>query len=288
MKVKRILLICLSSLTVGLATGVQAQNSSTPPASEWKTYTVKNGGFAISVPVLPAVHWQTRYIDGIKKPRRELLFGSYADGVAYVVYVLENPSPSQPLKDFIAERAGDEVELTDVSHDGFAGKVVRYPHGMSRYYAGADRLYEFRVSAESPEDARVVRFFSSLSFSKTTGATEVFEGPGLPDPQADIQSEVDQKFYKGKETTRKARLAMKPEPSYTEPARKNQTMGTVILKCIFSADGSVKNITLVSGLPHGLTEKAIDAASKIKFIPAQKDGRYVSMIMTLEYNFNLF
>jgi TonB family protein len=65
-------------------------------------------------------------------------------------------------------------------------------------------------------------------------------------------------------------------------------MGTVVLKAVFSSDGSVKNIKVVSGLPHGLTERAIDAASKIKFIPAQKDGKYVSMLMTLEYNFNLF
>ena len=81
---------------------------------------------------------------------------------------------------------------------------------------------------------------------------------------------------------------MKPEPTYTEQARQNQVMGTVVLKAVFSADGSVKNIKVVSGLPYGLTEKAIDAASKIKFIPARKDGKNVSMLMTLEYNFNLF
>jgi TonB family protein len=288
MKTKRILLTCFLLLTVGVATGVLAQNSPTPQLPEWPIYTVKNGGFAVSVPILPAVHWQTRYIEGIKKPRRELLFGSYADGVAYVVYVLDNPSPSQPLKDFIAERSGDKVEITDVSRDGFPGKAVRYPQGMAHYFAVADRLYEFRAMGAPLEDPRVARFFSSLSFAKTTNATEAFEGPGLPDPQADIQEEVAQKFYTGKETTRKARLAMKPEPPYTEPARQNQVMGTVVLKAVFSSDGSVKNIKVVSGLPHGLTERAIDAASKIKFIPAQKDGKYVSMLMTLEYNFNLF
>ena len=81
---------------------------------------------------------------------------------------------------------------------------------------------------------------------------------------------------------------MKPEPSYTESARKNQITGTVVLRVVFSSNGMVDNIRVVSGLPNGLTERAIDAAQKIKFIPSMKDGKYVSMWMQLEYNFNLY
>ena len=62
----------------------------------------------------------------------------------------------------------------------------------------------------------------------------------------------------------------------------------VILKCVFASNGSITNIRVVSGLPYGLTERAIDAARKIKFIPAMKDGKCVSMWMQLEYNFNLY
>ncbi|HEX6283216.1 MAG TPA: energy transducer TonB [Pyrinomonadaceae bacterium] len=44
----------------------------------------------------------------------------------------------------------------------------------------------------------------------------------------------------------------------------------------------------VQGLPYGLTENAVDAAKKIKYFPAIKDGKRVSMWMQLEYNFNLY
>ena len=81
---------------------------------------------------------------------------------------------------------------------------------------------------------------------------------------------------------------MKPEPAYTEVARQNGITGTVVIKCVFASNGSVNNIRIVSRLPFGLTERAIDAAKKIKFIPAVKDGKYVSMWMQLEYNFNLY
>jgi TonB family protein len=96
------------------------------------------------------------------------------------------------------------------------------------------------------------------------------------------------RIFTGKEVTSKARLISKPEPQYTEDARKNQITGTVVLKCVFSSNGSVTNIRTVSGLPYGLTERAIAAARQIKFVPATKDGHQVSMWMQLEYNFNLY
>ena len=96
------------------------------------------------------------------------------------------------------------------------------------------------------------------------------------------------KVYSGKDVTSKARLISKPEPQYTEDARKNQITGTVVLKAVFSSNGTVSNIRTVSGLPYGLTEKAIAAARQIKFVPATKDGHPVSMWMQLEYNFNLY
>src|SRR5437868_3019470 len=96
------------------------------------------------------------------------------------------------------------------------------------------------------------------------------------------------KLFSGKDVTSKARVLEKPEPTYTEAARKNQITGTVTLRAVFSAGGSVTNIHAVSGLPDGLTERAIAAAKSIRFVPATKDGHPVSMWMELQYNFNLY
>jgi TonB family protein len=96
------------------------------------------------------------------------------------------------------------------------------------------------------------------------------------------------RIFSGKEVNSKARVLEKPEPTYTEAARKNQITGTVVLRAVFSAGGSVTNIHAVSGLPDGLTEKAIAAAKNIRFVPATKDGHPVSMWMELQYNFNLY
>jgi TonB family protein len=96
------------------------------------------------------------------------------------------------------------------------------------------------------------------------------------------------KTFSPREVTQKARILARPEPQYTEEARKNQVSGTVVIKAVFSSSGAVTNIRAVSSLPYGLTEKAIAAARQIKFAPAMKDGRAVSQFVQIEYNFNLY
>lgn len=96
------------------------------------------------------------------------------------------------------------------------------------------------------------------------------------------------RVFTGKEVDQKTRVLSKPEPTYTEGARKYSVTGTVILRAVFDNSGQITTIRVVRRLPHGLTEKTIAAAKEIKFIPAQKDGHPVSMWLQLEYNFNLY
>jgi TonB family protein len=94
--------------------------------------------------------------------------------------------------------------------------------------------------------------------------------------------------FKQNEVTRKALITFKPEPGFTEEARKNNVTGVVRLRAILHASGGVQSISVVKGLPDGLTEKAISAARQIRFTPAEKDGRSVSQYVVLEYNFNIY
>jgi len=97
-----------------------------------------------------------------------------------------------------------------------------------------------------------------------------------------------QGLYRASEVDQKARLLSKPEPQYTEEARKNQLSGTVVLRAIFTSSGEVVQIRALHTLPFGLTERAIAAARQIQFVPAMKRGQRVSVSMQLEYNFNLY
>jgi TonB family protein len=94
--------------------------------------------------------------------------------------------------------------------------------------------------------------------------------------------------YSAPEVNERARVLSKPEPQYTEEARRSSITGTVILRVVFSRTGEVTNIRALQSLGGGLTEKAMAVARQIRFVPAKKNGQPVSMYMQLEYNFNLY
>ena len=112
-------------------------------------------------------------------------------------------------------------------------------------------------------------------------------GGGIGGARGDNPNEAD-RVYSSPEVTTRARVLSKPEPQYTEEARRNQITGTVILRVVFSRSGEVTNIRAIQTLSDGLTEKAIAAARRIQFVPATRNGQTVSMYMQLEYNFNLY
>lgn len=86
----------------------------------------------------------------------------------------------------------------------------------------------------------------------------------------------------------KARILSKPEPPYTTEARRAKIAGTVVLSVLLGANGEITDIKVKKGLPHGLNESAIEAAKRIRFVPAEVDCQRVPSYMELQYNFNLY
>jgi TonB family protein len=94
--------------------------------------------------------------------------------------------------------------------------------------------------------------------------------------------------FRQNEVTRKAVIIFKPEPGFTESARRFNVVGVVRLRAVLASDGQVKHVSVVKSMPHGLTRKALDAVRVTRFEPAQKDGRAVSQYVVFEYNFNIY
>jgi TonB family protein len=82
-------------------------------------------------------------------------------------------------------------------------------------------------------------------------------------------------------------LLNNPVPRYTEEARKNKIQGTVTARVLIGADGSVKQVKIVRGLPDGLDEQAIQAAYQLRFRAAMKSGQPVAFWKNVLIEFNL-
>lgn len=115
-------------------------------------------------------------------------------------------------------------------------------------------------------------------------------GVGLGDtggggPGRDLSKEDYTRTFHTREVTRRAVIDFRPEPGFTEEARRNNVEGIVRLRVVLNRSGEVTDIGVIKGLPDGLTEKAVAAARRIRFTPAEKDGHKVSQYAVLEYNF---
>ena len=82
-------------------------------------------------------------------------------------------------------------------------------------------------------------------------------------------------------------VTSKPNPVYTEQARKQHVEGEVLLQVVFTASGQVQVLRVVRGLGYGLDESAIQAAQKVRFVPAQRNGQSVDSTATLHIVFQL-
>ena len=83
-------------------------------------------------------------------------------------------------------------------------------------------------------------------------------------------------------------ILYREKAKYTEIASINRVNGTVALQVVFAVNGEMQDIRVIRGLPDGLTRKAIEAAQKIRFNPAIRNGEPVSVRGSLEFSFNIY
>jgi TonB family protein len=199
-----------------------------------------------------------------------------------------------------------EAETTLKLNPNFAGALLLKVEAAKEAYAVAifERHERYRklnqpVPDVTPEERAIFGNF----LKEASAALEKFlaQFPASPDA-ARLRQEAETLrvhsewvgksdeplVHKAGEVTTKAQILSKPEPLYTESARQKRVSGTIRLRMVLAFDGRVRNILVLTALPNGLTDMAVDAARRIKFRPATKDGRPVSQFVTIEYNFNVY
>lgn len=104
--------------------------------------------------------------------------------------------------------------------------------------------------------------------------------------QASEDSKQNKNSSKSNKFDTPLRILEKPRASRTDG--QDCSRGKVVLRVTFLASGEIGLIDVISGMGNGLTESSIEAAKKIKFIPAMKDGKPVTVIKPVEYAFTIY
>jgi TonB family protein len=179
--------------------------------------------------------------------------------------------------------------------------------GTVRFYLTTNRAYIVEAMGADQSHPDVNRFFSSFELGKHSSGILVKDGPGFqsqpkeaPAPSPPNGDDTGKTGGPGQtasvpgvvsrlaELSRRALVVTRPNPVYTEEARKNAVVGKVVIKVVLSASGRLTNIKVLSDLPNGLTESALAATNQIRFVPAMKDGRFVSTYAQFEYTFTVY
>jgi protein TonB len=79
----------------------------------------------------------------------------------------------------------------------------------------------------------------------------------------------------------------KPEPEYSDDARRARLTGEVLVQLVIDEHGRTRDFKIVRSLGLGLDEEAVKAVSKWRFKPAVKNGKPVAILGEVYVGFHL-
>ena len=79
----------------------------------------------------------------------------------------------------------------------------------------------------------------------------------------------------------------KPEPEYSDDARKARLSGEVLVQLVIDESGHTRDFKIVRSLGLGLDEEALKAVSKWRFKPATRNGKPVAILGEVYVGFHL-
>ena len=154
----------------------------------------------------------------------------------------------------------------------FGDEVAPRAAGAQRRERVAEVGFDTAPAASAPRRGAATGTVKSAAFDAQADAAPA-AAPKRERPVSRFDAEVE--------------VLSKPKPVYTEEARRLHLEGDVVLNVTFQANGKLVVLSVASGLGHGLDEAAIDAAKRIEFNPARRDGQPVDHTATLRVVFRL-
>jgi protein TonB len=162
------------------------------------------------------------------------------------VMIVDGRSGQLILFDFIAERAATEADAMNAAMKTIAARAAGY----------IERMIAFRSSREK-----------------------------IPPPSSERIEEMPEENSPRAVGFKPPEFLNRVKPVYTPEAERADISATVEASVVFRADGEVGQIEIMRWAGYGLDESAMKAIRELKFKPATRGGRAVSVRAVVKYNF---
>ena len=294
------ILICCSSLAVFAQTGEPV---------EWKPLKMIEPDcktFAVSLPIPPKNYSLKSFI--VSREQTDTGKGFYST-VGDVSFNATFETGINAAIFNLYQKEFADFKKSDVARSKISGIKFSKESETHEFFLVGDVLHHLWTTGANESNALAKQFLDSLKFDRLAISPDICASDARPDGGSGSGNGSREKFVlpkvsgtgkkieteisppatpKTSDGTAPLKIISKPLPEYTALARDNNISGIVQLKIVFKSDGSIGDIGVVSGLPDGLTEKAIAAARKIAFVPASENGKPISVTKTVEFVFNLY
>lgn len=319
---KNLFLIILVILSCSIFAISQTE---TPKSADWKTFVPENEEFSIETPVeLTASVYKTS--NPSEDTSRRYL--NSLDGAYFYIFSDDPKKPAQYkfVLNFVYGNSqnGTDKSFAGVEAKKFEfTDNVNFFHTIL-IVQGEKRFYVFQSISPVEKNPVVERFFNSLKLNGKSFPEKLVEPKNEKDINISIDKEIKQNVIipgtgqgngsatgsgggygigqsnrttpenrsttttSSNNVTAGVKILTKPRANYTDLARFYEMTGKVVLRVIFSANGTIGSISLISKLPFGLTEQAIAAAREMGFEPAMRNGAAISVTKPVEYTFTIF
>jgi len=285
-------LTMLAVWQVGLAS---AQTTPQGGTVKWVGVSGKNDEFVVFLPEGYITTADSEYYLG-KQPaprvEKHLKAARYLNGVVLIMEYYEGKGKEiyKILKErekatFVKE---EEVNGFQIGH--FSTKTekgIRKTH----IYFNDKSVYFVRGYAKSEDDSILKGFFESVRLINQKNVV----APNVP---ADAKSTLvpriieretprldDSLAIEPKEADRPLIILKAERPRFSSEACRGINNLRVKLRVLYSSSGSVANVEVLQVTSKLIEKEAVEAAKKVVFIPAEKDGKLVSVFQTVEYSF---
>lgn len=212
-----------------------------------------------------------------------LLFDYYEGDAPAIQAVLEERLGLQEVK----RSTFGEFKMKESS--GAFGKHI----SRVQFFQRGSRLYVLRSIAPTANHGIVRAFFESVRLIVPSGAVAPNATPGAT--ATSIPAFAEQDPTKGedaaaieiKNADRGPIFIRSARPMFSFKDRLGMSSVKIKLKVLLSSSGKVTNVEVVSASTIMLERSAVEAAKKAVFIPAEKDGRLVSVYHILDYSYEM-
>lgn len=277
---------------------IYSQNAPQDNAVKWEGLSGKNGEFIVFMPEgylaasdgeiylgkFPTAARVEKQLKAARCINRVVLLMEYYQGNGKDIY--------KTLKEREKSSLEKEGEANGFQFAHFSARDEK-SFQKTHFYYSKKGLYLLRAISKTENDKISKGFFESVRLVNSNNtvapnAPKDAKATSLPKIIEQVAPRLDDSMaIEWKEADRKPLILNQARPNFSFDMRQGMSNVHAKLKVLYSSSGKVSQVKVLEISSKSLEREAVETAKKAVFIPAEKDGRLISVYQIVEYSFGI-